>query len=319
MKIKTISKQSFDGYAKSQLVLELSDTTSTVVNTLRRAVMLYVPTYAFPNEGIEIDKEGSTKRIFDNDYMSLRLSQITLQNLDGVPDYLPEKYWKGVDYSDPDREKHEDDTALFDMYISVLNKTNDVLNVTTDSKFVKVFRDGEEIKKPFGDIAPMLLIQLRKDEQFQCRMKAMLGVGFRNDIWSSVARAFFDETKPGTYKFTIESQGQFDETTALVKSCKIIKEKLKNTVQLIKATVSDKQIVVLRLKDEDHTLGNILNEFFQANKNISCSGISKPDQLVDEVIIEVEGAKGSPINDILKSIDDASKLFDDIEKQLISH
>ena len=76
LKIVQIHKQEFKNLQNSQLVLEISGDNSnyTLVNTLRRLALDYIPTYAFPKETILIEKNNS---IFDNDYMSLRLSQMT--------------------------------------------------------------------------------------------------------------------------------------------------------------------------------------------------------------------------------------------------
>lgn len=319
MKIKQLSKQSFDGLVSSRLVLQCTDTNVITLNTLRRVMLQYVPSYAFASEGIMIEKTGSTTRVFDNDYMRVRLAQVTLQNLDNVPDYLPEKYWENVDYSDPEREKHPQDDVIYEMFINATNNDAAVLNVTTESEYVNVYKDGVLVKKPFGKIDPMLLIQLRKDEEFKCRMVAMLGVGINNNIWTPVSNAFYEETSDNVFKFTIESNGQFDEYVILSKACTVIKEKFNKIKTIIANSGGDKKTVIIKLTGENHTIGGIFNDYLQANKNISFSGLAKPDMLVNEIIIKVTSAdEESPVKYILETIDEIIKYVDTLQKTFVN-
>lgn len=316
MKVKQISKQTFNGLSKSQLVLECTDTNVIMLNTLRRIMLQYVPTYAFTSEGIMIEKTGPTTRVFDNDYMRVRLAQVTLQGLDNVPDYLPEKYWENVVYSNPDREKHPKDDVIYEMFINAVNSNNTVLNVTTESDYVNVYKDGVRVDKPFGKIDPMLLIQLRKDEDFKCRMVAMLGVGIVHNIWCPVSNAFYEEVKDNIFKFTIESNGQFDEYVVLLKACVVLREKFNAIKEVISTATSilDKQTATIKLQ-ENHTIGGIFNYYLQSNKNIAFSGLAKPDMLVNEIVIKVKSVKEeSPSPYIVESIDEILKYINELEK-----
>ena len=60
----------------SKLILEFKGEfeTNVVINTIRRVILLEIPTYAFTQKSIEITENTS---IYDNDYMRLRLSQFS--------------------------------------------------------------------------------------------------------------------------------------------------------------------------------------------------------------------------------------------------
>ena len=276
----------------------------------------YIPTYAFCDKTVNIEKNNS---VFDNDYMTLRLTQITVASIKNNIAYLPDKYWKGVEYSDPDRERHPDDSKHIELYVNGKNTTKEVMNVTTNN--VKVFEDGHEVPGKFNEKFPCLIIQLRPEETFTSRSVAVLGIGKNNNIWSSVATAYYDEMDNGKLKLTLESQGQMDEYEILHKACTVMKEKVK----LIKTHIQDKyesseikegNSLKLVLENEDHTLGEIINEALQNNKNVSFSGVSKPYFMVDKIIITFQTANKNPLNPLYVSLDHVTELFSIIQTQI---
>ena len=314
IKIKEIAKQEFKNLQSSQLVLELSGKTvnDVLVNTLRRLSYDYVPTYAFPSELITIDKNIS---VFDNDYMRLRLSEITIHNITNKIAYLEDKYWKDINFSNPNREKHPDDNKILEMYVNVINDTKEVMNVTTE--YAKVFENGVELKGKFDSKFPALIIQLRPEGAFSCRCVAALSIGKNNHIFCAAGNGYFDDSGVNKYNLTLESQGQMSEYEILYKSCTVMKEKLKLTKELIKNihNVSNNTLR-LELKNEDHTLGYMLNEFLQNNKEILFSGVAKPNLLVDTMIITLSSVNKSPLIIVQETIDYATKIFDNIQNQI---
>ena len=114
--VKQVSKQQFLEYQASQLILELQgkEINEAVVNTLRRLSLEFVPTYSFSDKTINIEENSS---IFPDDYMKLRLCQLTIPELKVPVSYLPDKYWKDVDFADPERERHPNDKSNYELYI----------------------------------------------------------------------------------------------------------------------------------------------------------------------------------------------------------
>ena len=317
IKISEISKQELSGLKNSQLVLELSgkSVNFVIVNTIRRLLMDYIPTYSFCEDTIEIAKNNT---VFNNDEMKLRLSQMTIQNISNNINYLEKKYWKNVDYSDKNREKHPNDNELIEMYVNVNNNSESIFNITTNH--VRFYRNGEEMKNMFSKEYPSLLIQLRRDEHFSCRCVAVLGIGKSNNIWAGAGNCYYEELDSNKYRLTIESLGQMDEYELLFKACEIYKEKLgfiKETFKELYKTsqVKDQKNIKIKLEEEDNTIGNLINYYLQDDKDVIFSGISKPDLLIEEVQITIKTLKPDPLKNFLNSIDRCISTFDLIQKE----
>lgn len=323
IKVVKLKKTPLVGFDESQLVLELSGSkiNYAVVNTLRRLLIDEIPTYAFCGQTITIEENTS---VFDNDEMRMNLEGVPIFNHDPKITDLPEKYWKNVDYSDPNREKHPEDNKLIEIYINAENDTNDYMNVM--SKDCKFYIDGEESKDWFDSKYPALFIQLRPGDTFKCRMKGVLGVGLRSNIWSTVSTCFMEEINPNDveephkYKLTVESQGQIDELQALVYACQIYKNKLNNTMDALKNNYSkqvraDDRMVEIVLKNESHTLGNLLAYTIEEQKDIYFSGYNKVDQNINDVTLKVAAEKSNPLEGFYSAIKYLVKLFDDLEKK----
>lgn len=322
IKIVQLHKQQLQDFFGSQLILDISGSTvtSTLVNTFRRLALDYVPTYAFTKESIFIGHKENTS-IFDNDYMRLRLSQLTVPNINIPFAYLPEQYWKNIKYDDPNREKYKDDKTKIEIYINVTNNSNINQNITTND--IKYLEDDEEKNDKFKDKYPGLIIQLRPGETFKCRAQCVLGIGKRSNIWSSVGNAFYEEIDTNKFKLTLESQGQLDEYEILHKCCEILKIKLHDIKYLISdkynsSSINNQNEVHIKLDNEDHTLGYILDTYLQLNNNIAFSGLTKPDLLQDIIYLKIISVNNNPIKPIIETIDYIISMATEIQNQLMS-
>lgn len=320
IKITELHKQPFKNLQASQLVLEFKGNTvyPSVVNALRRLSLNEVPTYSFCNDSILIEENTS---IFDNDYMRKRLEQLTVPNVNVPVVLLNDKYWRDVDYSNLEREKDPNDVIVLDLVINQKNHTDDVFNLTTND--VRLFQDGVDVSDKFDKNYPILLLKLRKGETFKCSAKAVLGKGFRNNIWAAAATAYHEYDDKHLIKFTIESQGQLDEYDILYRCCKIMKNKIEDIKNKLKENFSSSDITkqsYLRINfdKEDHTFGEVLNEFLQENSDVAFSGISKPDLLKNEITIKMKSVKNNPLTPLFDTMDYVIDIYDNIEKSLLS-
>lgn len=318
IKITQVSKQEFSGLVSSQLVLHFKgkDVNSVVVNTLRRISIDLVPTYAFPSESITIERNTS---IFNNDYMRLRLSQMTLPNIDVKPYFLEDKYWRSVDFRNKDRKKHPEDDKLIELYINAKNSGTGIMNVT--SEHIKVYENGVEMGDKFDPAYPLLIVQLKGGEIFSCRCVGTLSIALNSNIWAASGNTYFEEVNDNEFILTLESQGQMDEYQILYKCCKILREKINIQKQKVKYNYDTPNIetltkIKIELEGEDHTLGCIINEFLQNNKNVAFSGVSKPNLLIDNMIITFQTIKPNPLPIFMEALDDVLKLADEIESQI---
>lgn len=316
IKIKQLHKQEFKDLKCSKLVVEFSGDTihPSLVNSFRRMAMQDVPTYAFCDESIIIEMNTSK---FDNDYMNLRLQQFTVPKIDVPVTILDDKYWKYVDYSDLNREKHQTDNNDINLVINTANLSNDTINVTTND--TKLYIDGV-LSEKFDKKYPLLIVKLLPNEVFKCTMKAVLGCGIRNNIWES-AISYIEYDNIDKIKLTLESNGQMDEYNILHKCCEIMENKLKTLKERIDKNFNTPEItsqtyLKIVFDGESHTFGEVLNYFLQNNKNIGFSGVSKPDLLKDEIVIKIKSVSNNPLIPLFESMDYLVKVYEMIDVQI---
>lgn len=324
IKITQVSKIEHVDLEQSQLVLRIAgkSVNCTIVNTLRRASLDLIPTYAFVREAIKIEKNTSK---FNNDMMRLKLSQI------GYPGYifkhpnfklptfiLPEHFWKNVDYSDKKRELHENDKYRIEMYINKTNDSATVMNVTSHD--ITFYENGTKITYPYKK-TPCAILGLNPKEEFKCYAVAGIGIGEANNIWAAASNTFYEQLKDDEteYLFTIESKGQIPEYEILVKCCEIIKIKLGQIKEIVikqHNTEENKNSnrITLILTNEDHTIGQLLNKVLQDHPNVVFSGVAMRDNLVKEVLFKIVTKEANLIETIFDNIDYLIDLFGKMSK-----
>lgn len=320
--IKELDNHTSNGLDASWLTLNMSgnDLNIKLVNSLRRTISNNVPTYAIPQELITI--ETNTTVAFNNDYMRLRLSQLPVYGIDSELYFLAEKYWskEKVNYADQKREKHPKEKNI-EFYLNTHNNTASIVPITTND--LKVYIDGEHVS-PYNSQYPILLVKLRPNDRFKCHMKACLGVGDRNVIWSGARNAYYEiNDENNNIQFTIEGNGQCHEYDILIRGCKFLIKKytdLKNDLisQIEKKQILPEKVIFLKLEKEDYTIGEPLNYEFQSHSDIIRSGLTKPDHLVKAILIKVESRAGidSPLDAMMNCLDIVVKKYSHIGKLL---
>ena len=185
------------------------------------------------------------------------------------------------------------------------------MNVTTEH--LKMTIDGKEIS-PYSSEYPLLLIPLRQNERFKCHMKAVLGVGERNVVWSAIRNGIHsidtDDKGKTSYTLTFEGNQQCNESEYLIRACKHIIKKMIDLKNDLTDKINTKQIIpekkiYFKIDNEDHTIGELLNYHFQDHNDILMSGYSKPDHLIKSILIKIiaNGKVNSPLDGMLDSID----------------
>jgi len=100
----------------------------------------------------------------------------------------------------------------------------------------------------------------------------------------------------------------------------IFKKKIQDIKELILSKYSDSSYkqskLIIRLENEDHTVGNIINESLQSHKKILFSGLSKPDLLVREMVIKMQAVDDNILIYFFETLDFVFQLFDTIHKKL---
>ncbi len=322
IEIKEFEK-TIDKYGSSLLKLEISgkDIEYPIVNALRKVSMNQIPIYAFHPSKIKILRNNS---VYDNSNMKERLSQLPILKLNHNIKFLASKYYKDVNFADPKLVKHVEDTNEIELYVKIKNTGPEhILNVSTNDIKYTLNNEIIENEKIYSKEYPILLIQLRTGEEFECSMKAVLAVGELDSIFNA-SNAYYEEITANKYEFMIESNGQLDEYDILTRGCDIIIEKLK----IIKENVNQEQYgivitennsMILEIQNEDYTCGGPINYNLQNLDEVIFSGITNPDFMQKNINIKFKvKSEFKPIDIFNKAVDTTEKMFLDIKKKIIN-
>ncbi len=322
IEIKEFEK-SIDKYGSSLLKLEISgkDIEYPIVNALRKVSMNQIPIYSFHPSKIKILRNNS---VYDNSNMKERLSQLPILKLKHNIKFLASKYYKDVNFADPKLVKHVEDTNEIELYVKIKNTGPEhILNVSTNDIKYTLNNEIIENEKIYSKEYPILLIQLRTGEEFECSMKAVLAVGELDSIFNA-SNAYYEEITANKYEFMIESHGQLDEYDILTRGCDIIIEKLK----IIKENVNQEQYgivitennsMILEIQNEDYTCGGPINYNLQNLDEVIFSGITNPDFMQKNINIKFKvKSEFKPIDIFNKAVDTTEKMFLDIKKKIIN-
>lgn len=323
MNIREI-ENSIDDFESTILKLEISgkNISFPIINALRKVCINQIPIYAFHTDKINILRNNS---VFDNTYMRERLSQLPITKLDEakIMNFLPLKYYKDVNFNDKNFDRHPEDTLNIEYYIKAKNDGPDkILNVNTNDLQININNEKINNNNKYSEKNPILLIQLRIGEEFECSMKGVLAVGEYNSIFNA-SSCYYDEITEDKFIFNIESSGQITEYNILIKGCDILIEKLK----IIKENINNQQYknlimennsIILELINEDYTCGGPINYLLQNMKEVIYSGITKPNFMEKNLILKIKTEKSSePFKVLNKAIDESIILFGDFKNKFI--
>jgi len=314
-------KKTIDEYGSTCLELLLSgkDMSYCIVNSLRHVTINQIPIYAFHHDKINIFKNTS---VYDNSYMKGRLNQLPINNIKHKIKFLSQEYYKNVNYADPNIVKHPDDTYEIEYYIKAKNNGKEKLQyVSTNDIRITINNELVDNSKVYSTEYPILIIKLRPGEEFECSMKAVLGIGELHSIFNA-ATTYYEEITETKYNLMIKSYGQLSEYELLILGCEIIIEKYNNIKENIKNNeykyiITEENSIMLEILNEDHTCGGPLNHVLQDMDEVIFSGVTRPDFLQKCVLIKFKVDKKFKLFDILnKAIDTCINLFTNIKNNL---
>jgi len=299
---------------RSLLKLKISGKhiSTSIVNAIRRVAGFNLPCYAFAKESINITK--NTSIAINNDMLKLYLGFIPVLGVDPKIYYLADKYWKNVNFSDPNRSINPNEKS-YDVYINVKNDTADYMEITTEH--LKILLDGKQIK-PHNKDYPMGIITLKPKEELICNMKATLGIGELNARWMLSTNTWLtkeiknlDLTKENVdnivkiresrheddkidkiFTITFRSGGQTDEYNIASRACRYLLKKLDMIEKEIKNMFEKKEYQFdgkeykITLLNEDDTIGHLLIYELQNNSNIINCGYMR-DIMLKTIILRI--------------------------------
>jgi DNA-directed RNA polymerase subunit L len=309
-----------DDFNSSYLKLELSgkDINFPIVNAIRKVCINQIPTYAFHTDKINIARNNS---VFDNSTMKERLSQLPITKIKNEVKFLPLKYYKDINFNDYKYERHLNDTTNVEYFIKAKNNGPEkLLNVNTNDLQININNEKINVNDKYSEKNPILLIQLRIGEEFECSLKGILAVGELDSIFNS-SNCYYDEIDENKYLLMIESCGQISEYEILILGCeiliekmKIIKENLNN--EQYKTIITENNSLILELINEDHTCGGPINYLLQNMKEVIYSGITKQNFMQKNLLLKVKTDNSiDPIKVLIKAIDDSVLLFEEMKNK----
>jgi DNA-directed RNA polymerase subunit L len=295
-------------YSNSNIKIELTGITFHYANMLRRVLKTYVPTYAFPAKNIKFTKNTS---IINNDQMRERIMNMPIMYISNPEDTVKQFL-----------QLYGGETLVenyLSMFVSYKNKTGKLAMVTTD--MAKFYYLGKEIKSPYKK--PFLIIKLNNNEEFECTCDARLGVNLEEEfddpaIYDPVAACAYDQVEENKFILGFESKQQFDELEIFRRalSCLIIRlEYLNNLIKEKVVNKEDEKEGMLKIPNEDMTLGGILGYVIQMHPDVEYAGDHQP--IISERILNIRYKTKTNIIDVFNdSIDTLIRSVKSIAKQL---
>lgn len=307
-----------------------------IVNTLRRTIFSDIPIYAF--EKFKFEKNTS---IFHNNYLSLRIKNMPVWGIDNNIDFVENEKKKlktteileddeqdFVDFDiDADKNLNTSTLKQFTMYVNYKNKTNDIINVTTEN--AKFYFEEKQINCPYNINIPIIKLQPNQEIIFSAITK--LGTENENTIYSPVSVNYYKEINDNEFNYVLESRGQLTEKRILLVAIFNIDKKIKNILKLFKSTIKESDSTdelkinieektklqgLIIINNEDHTIGNLISRGLQQHSDVNFAGYNMPHPLSQIVHIHFKLKKNVILNVIEDVINYYILLFNEIKKQI---
>lgn len=309
IKIKEILFQKPDEYNQSLLKIEISNNIHySLINSLRRTCYSEIPIYAFEPENIIINKNDS---IDNNTKLKCTLSQLPILNIYHDVKYLDDFYYKNKDVL---TSKHPKDNQIIEYYLNVKNETIDNIFVSTENIDAKI--NNEKVKMYFN--TPVVLSQLRPNEELEFSMKASCSIGMYNSIFNS-SHTYTEEINDNKFVLNIESYGQMDEYEILLRALNILKIKFENLLEKFKEQKeyfkdTTEFYTKFYIDNENEITFGPMKYFLKKSNNIKDCGFTLYDGYMnDKIMFYIEIKKRE------KKFDENEKkeiIFDEIFKSL---
>lgn len=303
----------------------------SVINALRRTILMSIPIYAFNRSNTFIEVEKS-RHMYNND---LLYNQIETLPIFDVPNYfdlenpelfLPTQVMKQlfsnfvpeIYIEDTVDNPIETDKKLFKIELSINLKNNSDIDrfVNTHDAILKI--DGQT-SDSYKKRKPICIMVLKPTEEISLRAEANLGISKMHASYEATTNAYHDEINPMTYHLWYETLEQLDKHVIFTKACIILLNKLKNLRTFIKNKFEERdinEIIEIQLYGEDHTLGNLIATALQKCDHVKTAAYVTPHAFMDQINIVyqlVPKSKVKPIKLLINCIDYLIKLFQTME------
>lgn len=308
----------------------------SVINAIRRTILMSIPIYAFHRANTVIDLKKS-KHMYNNDLIYNLIETFPIFDLPNYYDlenpekYLPTDLMKKI-FSKFIQEKYVEDIQLSEVPESTpdkrLHKVElliDVKNNTDNYKFVSshdvILRVDNKISNCYKIRKPISILVLKPGEEISLQSIANLGISKMHAAYEATTNAIHEELTSSKYILWYETLEQLHKNIIFEKACIILEKKLYYLGEFIKNEYKEDrpntEKIEIQLYGEDHTLGNLLATILQKCEYVSKAGYTMPHPLIDNIIISYQlfqKSKKGPIKILLDCIEYLIKLFKNIRK-----
>lgn len=293
----------------------------SVVNAIRRSILLYIPIYAFHRSNITIDSERS-KHMYNNDLIYSQIETLPIFDipndhvLDNPKIYLTNEIMRNI-FGHFVREQFEEQvedeqtTSNIEIAINYKNRTDGYHFLSTHDIILKI---DDKISDNYQKREPISLLVLKPGEELYMSAVANMGIAKINASYESSTNVTFKKFSETDYELWYETLGQLNEDTIFEKAVVILQKKLHNLKNHIKEiyghTENHPPEIKLELHGEDHTIGNLLATTLQRCDMILTAGYDMPHLFTNYIVIRYQIVKKSPKNSIEVLTDCLTYLID---------
>jgi len=317
--IKNVLHDKTKGFSRLEFDIMGKEVNNVLVNTLRRIILSEIPIYAYTE--FIFDKNHS---VFHNNFIKNQIKNLPVWGIDNKIEFY-EKVKVSNNEITNEIEDLEDNVELginkkinstsleqLTMYIDYNNKSNNIFTVTTEH--AKFYFAQKQISNPYP--TPIQLVKLQPEQNINFTVVTSIGIENDNAIFSPVSICVYEEKKENEFRFIIESKGQIIEKVILYRAIINLNKKLESILNQFIENVDDNTELSgqLEIKNEDHTIGNLITYRLQNHKNITFASYHLPHPLEKRVIIEYK-LKSGKFKDVFKDvIDEYIELYNNLDK-----
>jgi DNA-directed RNA polymerase subunit L len=316
--LKNVLHDKTKGSSRLEFDITGKEVNYVIINTLRRMVLSDIPIYAY-SEFI-FNKNNS---IFHNNFIKNQIKNLPVWGIDNKIEFY-EKLKVSNNEVNNEIEDLEDNVELsvdkkinstsleqLTMYVDYNNKSNDIITITTEH--AKFYFAQKQISNPYP--TPIQLVKLQPTQNITFTAVTSIGIEKENAIYSPVSICVYEEKKENEFKFIIESKGQITEKVILHRAIINLNKNIESILnQFIENLDNNELSGQIEIKNEDHTIGNLITHGLQNHKNVTFASYYLPHPLEKRVIIEYK-LKSGKFKDILKEvINEYIELYNKLDK-----
>lgn len=327
VKIKQLKS---DSQQELKLQIEGQCIDYSVINAIRRTVLMSIPIYAFNRSNVNIEVKKS-RHMYNNDMIYNQLETLPIFDIPNDFDlenpelYLPTDVMKKLfsrfiqqEYSTDAPEIRDKAKQLVDieLNIAVKNNTLDYKFVTTHDAVLRV--NGQQVDS-YLKRRPIGMLVLKPSEEIYFRAVANLGIAKMHASYEATTMAIHNEITPTKYILWYKTLEQLEKFDIFYKACEILIKKLEYLRIFIEDNYKDDRTtsenIEIQLHGEDYTLGNLLATCLQKCPYTSVAAPLTKHPFMDNVIIKYalkETSKVKPIKVFIMCIDYLINVFQTI-------